>query len=112
MLNEIVIGSLSQIPPGEGRMFLLNGEPVAVFHTRGGKVFATQAFCPHRAGPLADALTDETTIVCPLHDRVYDLRTGEGIGTDCSIQVYRARVDAAGAILIEPQTTPAMASAP
>jgi nitrite reductase/ring-hydroxylating ferredoxin subunit len=38
--------------------------------------------------------------VCPLHDRVYDLRTGAGIGTDCDIRVYPARAAADGTILL------------
>jgi nitrite reductase (NADH) small subunit len=99
-MAERAIGSISQIPRGEGRNFQINGTCVAVFHTRGGAVFATQAECPHLAGPLADGLTDETTIVCPLHDRTYDLHTGQGLGTDLAIAVFPVRVDGAGTILL------------
>ena len=95
---ERAIGNLSQIPQGEGRNFEIGGVRVAVFHTRDGRVFATQADCPHKGGPLADGLTDFTTVTCPLHDRIYDFRTGAG--PDCSIQVYPVRADAAGTILI------------
>lgn len=111
MPREVSIGSLSQIPPGEGRTFLLGHERVAVFHTREGGVFATQAQCPHRGGPLADGLTDVTTVTCPLHDRIYDLRSGEGIGTECSIRTYPARVDASGMVLIAPAAEPVVALA-
>ncbi len=97
---ERAIGSISQVPKGEGRNFQVDGVRVAVFHTRGGAVFATQAECPHLAGPLADGLTDEATIVCPLHDRTYDFRTGLGIGTDCTIAIFPVRVDSAGTILL------------
>jgi nitrite reductase (NADH) small subunit len=97
---EHAIGKLSQIPKGEGRTFEIGELRVAVFHTRDGGVFATQASCPHKGGPLADGLTDSTTVVCPLHDRVYDLRTGAGIGTDCDIQVYPARTASDGTILL------------
>jgi nitrite reductase (NADH) small subunit len=101
---EVAIGKLSQIPEGEGRNFAVPAPDgilhVAVFHTRGGGVFVTQANCPHRGGPLADGLTDNASVVCPLHDRTYDLRTGAGIGTDCSIKVYPARAAADGAILM------------
>ena len=101
---ERAIGTLSQIPPGEGRTFALDGPAgglrVAVFHTRDGGVFATQADCPHRGGPLADGLTDDTSVICPLHERTYDLRTGGGIGTECSVKVYPVRTDADGTILL------------
>ena len=99
---ERAIGQLSQIPMGEGRNFALLGSfgerRVAVFHTRDGRVFATQADCPHRGGPLADGLTGDGTVVCPLHDRMYDLGTGAGIGTECHLAVYPVRADADGTI--------------
>ena len=98
---EHAIGRLSQIPKGEGRNFAVGELRVAVFHTRDGQVFATQADCPHRGGPLADGLTDGTTVVCPLHDRIYEFRTGEGIGNECSLRVYRVKADADGTILLE-----------
>ena len=101
---EYAIGNVSQIPKGEGRNFALAGsfgdQRVAVFHTRDGGVFATQADCPHKGGPLADGLTDGRTVVCPLHDRVYDFATGAGIGTDCNVRVYPVRIDGEGTILI------------
>jgi len=98
---EHAIGSLSQIPPGEGRAFAVDGLRIAVFRTRDGGVFATQADCPHMRGPLADGLTDSTTVVCPLHDRVFDLRTGAGIGTDCDLRVFPARATTDGTIIVE-----------
>ena len=53
---EVTIGPLSSIPPGEGRSYLVGGEKIAVFCIRSGGVFAVQAECPHRGGPLADGL--------------------------------------------------------
>ena len=100
MAMDHMIGRLSQIPPGEGRNFDVAGLRVAVFHTRSGQVHATQADCPHRGGPLADGLTDDATVVCPLHDRIYAFATGEGIGTDCAITVYPVRLGHQGEIVI------------
>ena len=101
---DVTIGRLSQIPQGEGRNFALDSPAgpmrVAVFHTRSGQVFATQADCPHMGGPLADGLTDDAAVVCPLHDRTYDLRTGGGIGTQCRITTYPVRIAANGAITL------------
>lgn len=98
------IGRLSQIPLGEGRTFEIAGERVAVFRPRQAdgaqRVFATQAECPHRQGPLADGLVGETTVVCPLHDRTYSLEDGHGVNTECQIATYPARVTEDGAILV------------
>jgi nitrite reductase (NADH) small subunit len=93
------ICALSDIPPGEGRLFEIAGRQVAVFHMRSGEVFATQAECPHRGGPLADGLVGGTTLICPLHERSYDLRTGAGIGNEECLAVYPARAEA-GRVLV------------
>ncbi len=92
-MAEHMVGTCAQIPPGEGRSFIVGSSELAVFHTREGGVFATQALCPHRAGPLADGLTDAGTVVCPLHDRVFSLKDGRGIGNDLSIVTYPVRID-------------------
>ena len=104
---EHAIGNLSQIPPGEGRSFAIGTLRVAVFHTRGGRVFATQADCPHRGGPLADGLTDEMSVVCPLHDRVFDFTTGAGLGNECPLTVYPIHAEPDGTLMLV--TEPEMA---
>lgn len=99
------VGLLADIPPGEGREFLVADRRITVFHTRGGGVFATQPDCPHRRGPLRDGLIDEATVICPLHDRTYEFRTGRGVGTECAISVYPARLGEDGRVFVDP--TPA-----
>jgi nitrite reductase (NADH) small subunit len=100
MTGERAIGHLAQIPPGEGRAFRVGGHRIAVFHTRAGEVFATQSECPHRNGPLADGLVDSTSVVCPLHERAYDLRTGQELGAACRLRVFPARTTEDGIILV------------
>jgi len=92
------IGSVDQIPVGEGRNFLVGATRVAVFRTHAGEVFATQPDCPHLAGPLADGLMGGSTIVCPLHDRTFDLRTGAG--PECTLRTYPVVVDATGTMSV------------
>ena len=92
MTKEYRLGPVSQIPPGEGRTFEVDGRQVAVFRTRQDAVYATQAACPHRAGPLADGMLGETTLVCPLHEYRFDLATGAGSG-GCDIAVYPVRTE-------------------
>jgi len=88
------LGTLSQIPKGEGRNFQIGAQRVAVFHTRDGRVFATQASCPHRQGPLADGLVGGATLVCPLHEWQFDLETGNALVGECGIRVFAVQVDA------------------
>lgn len=94
------VGPLDAVPRGEGRVFLVGGQRMAVFRTHADGVFATQELCPHLGGPLADGLIDGGTVICPLHDRVYDLRSGGGVNTDCQVQTYPARVEADGVIVV------------
>lgn len=100
LADEVRVAGLSEIPPGEGRAYEVDGTRVAVFRTRSGQVFATQAECPHRQGPLADGLVGGTTVVCPLHDRIFDLATGAALVGECDIRVYPVRVAQDGAILL------------
>src|SRR4051812_2648805 len=90
---ELAVTSLHAIPAGEGRTFEIEGERVAVFHTRTGEVFATQAECPHKGGPLADGLVGGTTLVCPLHTWKFHLKTGEAILGSCGIKTFPTRLD-------------------
>lgn len=83
------LGPLSQIPPGEGRVFQVAGQRVAVFHDRSGGVFASEPDCPHAGGPLADGLVGNGRVVCPLHERVFDLSSGACNNSDCrNIRVF------------------------
>lgn len=100
MSNERAIGHLSQIPLGEGRNFDLDGMVVTVFRTRTNEVFATQPRCPHRQGPLSDGLLGGTLLVCPLHDRTFDLRTGEAVAGDCRLETYSVREAEDGRIML------------
>jgi nitrite reductase (NADH) small subunit len=103
-VTEYPIGPISQIPKGEGRNFMVAERMIAVFHTRDGEVFATQAECPHLGGPLADGLTDARSVVCPLHDRVFSFETGAGIGNDCTVLVYPVRVSGDGVVVLSVQS--------
>lgn len=90
---EVTLGPLSLIPAGEGRNFEIAGERIAVFHTRAGQVFATQADCPHKNGPLADGLVGGNTVICPLHSWKFDLSTGGADMGSCALKTYLVSVN-------------------
>ncbi|MDB4975171.1 MAG: Nitrite reductase small subunit, probable [Myxococcaceae bacterium] len=94
------LGPLTQIPEGEGRTFEVGAQRVAVFRTRKGEVYATQAECPHRKGPLADGLLGVDTLVCPLHDWSFDLHTGEAKQGSCGVAVYPITQNAEGMMVL------------
>ncbi|WP_345413072.1 Rieske (2Fe-2S) protein [Actinomycetospora chlora] len=87
---EARLGPVDQVPLGEGRAFLVGDEPVAVFRPRGGGLYALRAICPHRGGPLADGLTDDEVVMCPLHNHQFSLADGScGTGAD-GVAAYTA----------------------
>ncbi len=100
MAQEFVLGPVDQIPFGEGRAFEAGTEIIAVFRTRAGEVFAIQARCPHRGGPLADGLVGDAMVICPLHERSFDLRTGAGVGIEDCVRRFPLRLTEAGLMFV------------
>jgi nitrite reductase (NADH) small subunit len=90
--GKIALGSIDQVPPGEGRCFILGDHQIALFRRRDGAVFALQARCPHQGGPLADGLIGADAVVCPLHGWQFRLGDGAGIDNDSAVQVYPVEV--------------------
>ena len=74
------LGSVALIPLGQGRLFEVHGISIAVFRGRDGSLFATQAACPHRGGPLADGILGQRTLICPLHGCGFDVTSGRPAG--------------------------------
>ena len=75
---NINLGDIDQVPEGQGRCFIVNGEEIAVFRTRSGRLFAVENQCPHRRGPLAEGVIGEGKVLCPLHGHKFDLASGRG----------------------------------
>jgi nitrite reductase (NADH) small subunit len=91
---------LDAIPAGEGRTFDVHGKKVTVVRTRADEVFAMQAECPHKGGPLADGLVGGATLVCPLHGWKFDLRSGQALVGECGLATYPVRLDPNGVVVL------------
>lgn len=88
-MTNVDVGSIDEIPVGEGRTFAVEGGQIAVFRLRNGELRAVDAVCPHMGGPLADGLADDTIVICPLHGHAFDLSTGcEVGGHEMSVRSY------------------------
>ena len=89
-------------PLGEGRVYRVAEHDIVVFRTRSGAIYAAQANCPHRSGPLSDGLLAEHCVICPLHGYAFDLRDRPGLGNDCPpLVTYHASVDAERQLTVE-----------
>jgi nitrite reductase (NADH) small subunit len=87
-MTDVTVGSVEEIPVGEGRTFAVEGSQIAVFRLRDGTLRAVDAVCPHRGGPLADGLSDGRVVVCPLHGHTFDLCSGADTAGELSVRSY------------------------
>ncbi|MBI2957863.1 MAG: nitrite reductase (NAD(P)H) small subunit [Chloroflexi bacterium] len=96
------LGCMGQVPVGEGRRFLVGSLSVAVFRTRDGRIFATQAECPHNRGPLFEGVAGAGRVICPLHGHAFDLATGEPLADCCGpLKTYPVQVNCEGEIFLD-----------
>ena len=71
-----------------------------MFYSRNGRVYATDAECPHKGGPLADGLLGGSTVICPLHGWKFNLETGKPLVGDCPLVTYPVRLTPDGEIIV------------
>jgi nitrite reductase (NADH) small subunit len=101
--SQIVnLGSVEKIPSGQGRCYIVEGEEIAVFRQRDGRLFAIQNRCPHRQGPLSEGVCGAGKIICPLHSHKFDLATGHGAEPGECIKVYRV-TESNGEVILHEQ---------
>jgi nitrite reductase (NADH) small subunit len=86
--TTINLGSTSRIPVGQGRCYVVGAEEIAVFRQRDGRLFATQNRCPHRQGPLSEAVMGGGHVICPLHAHRFNLENGAGSEPGECVKVY------------------------
>jgi nitrite reductase (NADH) small subunit len=91
---------LEQIPLGLGRAFDVGGLAIAVFRTRGGRIYAIEGTCPHRGAPLADGIVTGDRVVCPYHAYRYALTDGQcDQQSMCGVKTYPASISAGRVML-------------
>jgi nitrite reductase (NADH) small subunit len=82
---------VDDVPAGEGRALTIDGRRVAIFRSAAGW-FALDAVCPHRGGPLEDGIVCDRAVICPLHDRRYDLETGAALSEGPGVAVHAVEI--------------------
>jgi len=82
MSNWLNIGNLADIPM-QGSRIVRKGElTIAVFRTAGNQIYALENKCAHKQGPLSEGIVHGCRVTCPLHNWVFDLKTGNATGAD------------------------------
>jgi nitrite reductase/ring-hydroxylating ferredoxin subunit len=65
--------------PGRSVRVPFGGTTVAVFNS-GGRLYALEALCGHRKGPLDQGTVSDRAVACPWHGVKFDLETGTVVG--------------------------------
>jgi nitrite reductase/ring-hydroxylating ferredoxin subunit len=66
----------SSLAEGEMAGVRAGGKEVALFRVD-GKVYATSNICTHQYAVMTDGFLEGGCVECPLHQAVFDVRTGE-----------------------------------
>jgi nitrite reductase (NADH) small subunit len=117
MMSRHIVGSVSEIPPGERKLVEVEGRTIGVFNVHGA-FYALRNSCPHQGGPLClgsiKGMTlpsapgeylwarDGEILRCPWHGWEFDLTTGRAI---CEPDRTRVRTYE---VTVEPAAPPAM----
>ncbi len=85
--------AVADLEPGDATPVALEGRELAVFDTRDG-IFVAHARCTHGAANLCDGYFDGRRIECPLHQGLFDARTGVALAAPARVplRMVEARV--------------------
>jgi len=88
------VGKTSDIPPGEVRVFIVDGRGVAVANVD-GQFYAFADVCTHDDGPVAEGELDGCVIECPRHGARFDIMTGQVLAMPAVVPlpVYDLKVE-------------------
>ncbi len=114
----MVVGPLSDFPPGERRIVKAGARSIGVFRI-GDRFYGIRNRCPHQGGPLclghvlgdavadgpgrASVSADPLRIACPWHGWEYDLDSGQSfLGPGhAGVRSYGVGLQAGGSLLAE-----------
>jgi nitrite reductase/ring-hydroxylating ferredoxin subunit len=87
-----MVAKLENILDGGSIRRQIQGREVAIFR-KGDEVFAIDAICPHRGGPLdAEKLHDGYITMCPFHGWEFDVRTGKSVDHPGRVMSHKVEV--------------------
>ena|SRR5688572_14776279 len=92
-----------EIAPGTCKLGYLEGKQVAIFNLD-GKLYATQAECTHRGGPLCEGAIRGDTVTCPWHGSEFNIRTGKVVKGLAFVPLQTYAVSVEGEVIVISKT--------
>jgi nitrite reductase/ring-hydroxylating ferredoxin subunit len=105
MPRFVPVACVGDVPPGEGRAYVVGDREVAVFNV-GGTFYAIENTCPHQGGPLAEGSLEGTIVTCPWHAWSFDVRDGAMmLGGLTTVDAYEVQIEGSTlSVSSEPRT--------
>ena len=76
-MTAVRVGSKSDVPAGQVRVFQVDGRSVCVANLDGESFYAIDNLCTHDNGPLGEGTLAGDQVECPRHGARFDVKTGE-----------------------------------
>ncbi|HEY3243320.1 MAG TPA: non-heme iron oxygenase ferredoxin subunit, partial [Phycisphaerae bacterium] len=70
--------AVDEIPEGQVVAATVGGKPIALYKVE-GEIYATDDICTHECVSLSDGYLEGCVIECPLHQGMFDIRTGKAL---------------------------------
>jgi nitrite reductase/ring-hydroxylating ferredoxin subunit len=85
---------VNEIAPGGCQTGVIDGKQVTIYNLD-GKLYATQAECAHRGGPLCEGALWGEEVTCPWHGSAFNIKTGEVLNGPATepLQTYEVTVE-------------------
>lgn len=85
--------SFSEIKNKGRKLINVKGQSIVLFFSK-DKVYALNAVCPHRGGPLDEGDINDEEIVCPWHGFAFNLKTGGCLNSPgYSTKTYEVKIE-------------------
>jgi naphthalene 1,2-dioxygenase system ferredoxin subunit len=86
--------SVDEIPEGAVHRCVVGEQSLALYNVA-GNIYATQDDCTHGLASLSDGYLEGEEIECPLHQGVFNVRTGEALSRPCQIplKTYPVKIE-------------------
>src|SRR3990170_4049627 len=91
----VKIAKVSDIPPGQMRVYRVDGTGVALANV-GGALYAIADVCTHDGGPLGEGILIGDQAECPRHGARFNVRTGRPTALPAVIPVRTYPVEVEG----------------
>ena len=75
-MPAIRVCSVAAFPPDGRKAFSMQGRDIVIFQVE-DEFYVVDRYCPHAGGDMFDAKVEGKSVICPVHEAVFDLETGE-----------------------------------